>query len=133
MPFYSHDDAPYCSQECYEFVIDILGNRLCSRTTNLSGRERKNEIVRQLKTMVGCIDCGFVRHHAALDFDHVYGVKKLTIGRCKNLLDSVREMAKCEIRCANCHRIKTWERAGAARLAYFVKVQEMKKRWTHLP
>lgn len=117
MPFYSYDDAPYCSQECYEFVIETLGKRLCRQPSDLSGRERKNEIVRQLKVIVGCADCGFMRHHSALDFDHVYGVKKFSISRGGALMESIREIAKCEVRCANCHRIKTWERYELGKLA----------------
>ena len=58
----------------------------------------------------GCADCGYNAHPAALDFDHLPGAKKcFTIGS-----DAIRnreriwaEIAKCEVVCANCHRIRT--------------------------
>lgn len=59
------------------------------------------------------IDCGLTDIRA-LEFDHVRGNKILDIAR---LLDRAvswstieAEIAKCEVRCANCHRIKTLER-----------------------
>jgi hypothetical protein len=56
-----------------------------------------------------CIDCG-EPDPVVLDFDHVRGVK------CFNISTSVgkvslsllqEEIAKCDVRCANCHRRKT--------------------------
>lgn len=62
-----------------------------------------------------CVDCGET-DPIILEFDHVgddkhfnisdatrhgYGMKKL-----------IAEMAKCEVRCANCHRKKTYKRGG---------------------
>ena len=58
----------------------------------------------------GCIDCGFRSHPAALDFDHVTGEKLILVSFCKSRAQADAEIAKCEVRCANCHRIKTWER-----------------------
>lgn len=58
----------------------------------------------------GCIDCGYRGHPAALDFDHVRGVKTLLVSFSKSIAQAEREIAKCEVRCANCHRIRTWER-----------------------
>jgi hypothetical protein len=53
-----------------------------------------------------------------LEFDHIGDDKKF------NISDAVRkgysmkklteEIAKCEVRCANCHRKKTYERGGWA-------------------
>jgi hypothetical protein len=60
-----------------------------------------------------CVDCG-ESDIRVLEFDHVLGNKTLDIAR---LLDRAIswskievEIAKCEVRCANCHRIKTLER-----------------------
>jgi hypothetical protein len=72
------------------------------------------EYIRSLKLAGKCIDCGFSEHPYALEFDHVDGPKLFDINRLKRStrarLD--RELAKCVLRCANCHRIRTakWER-----------------------
>src|SRR5439155_1449789 len=62
----------------------------------------------------GCIDCGN-KDPRVLDFDHVRGEKADCVSRLfrapKRLTE---ELAKCEVRCSNCHRIKTWERRQAA-------------------
>ena len=66
-----------------------------------------------IKLASGCVDCGFKSHAEALDFDHV-GDKTITPsvmvtrGWSKERID--KELAQCEVRCANCHRIKTAER-----------------------
>lgn len=67
-----------------------------------------------------CVDCG-EDDIVVLDFDHVRGIK------CHNISSMVRqawslktienEIAKCEIRCANCHRRKTAKQFGWAKLA----------------
>lgn len=62
-----------------------------------------------------CVDCG-EPDIVVLDFDHVRGVKRkdVSVMACGGYsLDSVKaEIAKCEIRCANCHRRATIRRAG---------------------
>lgn len=57
-----------------------------------------------------CIDCGFEEHFSALDFDHINNkTKKFRIGYAldrRRWKDTLKEAKKCELRCANCHRIK---------------------------
>ena len=57
-----------------------------------------------------CVDCGTKFHPAAMDFDHVRGEKKFNISKSatlgRSLKEIMEEIAKCEIRCANCHRIR---------------------------
>ncbi len=63
-----------------------------------------------IKLESGCTDCGYRDHAVALDFDHVRGVKKWDIARGKyerNWDDLLEEIAKCEVVCANCHRVRT--------------------------
>ena len=62
-----------------------------------------------------CVDCGGRFHHAAMQWDHLPGsVKKNDLGRLVNghsravILD---EIAKCELVCANCHAVRSYERA----------------------
>ena len=73
--------------------------------------------LRDYKVRVGCVDCGFNAHHAALDFDHVGPVKNRPVSSCKSRQQAEDEIALCEVRCANCHRIKTQERIDARRAA----------------
>lgn len=57
-----------------------------------------------------CVDCGEA-DPVVLDFDHVRGTKAANVSLLvKNMAPLVRvkdEIAKCEVRCANCHRRKT--------------------------
>lgn len=79
----------------------------------LRSRERQakiREYINAEKKAKGCIDCGFNGHPAALDFDHVRGEKLLNVSAAKSIAQAKAEIEKCEVRCANCHRIKTWER-----------------------
>jgi hypothetical protein len=54
-----------------------------------------------------CVDCGN-DDVDVLEFDHVKGEKYKTINHMikrRNGVDKIREeIAKCEVRCANCHR-----------------------------
>src|SRR5258706_1151622 len=62
-----------------------------------------------------CVDCGQTDVRV-LEFDHVRGQKVDSIARLVRLGISwttiEAEIGKCEVRCANCHRIKTNERGG---------------------
>lgn len=54
-----------------------------------------------------CVDCGNT-DIIVLDFDHVRGKKEINISDTVNKAWSIKriqkEIDKCEIRCANCHR-----------------------------
>jgi hypothetical protein len=62
-----------------------------------------------------CVDCGET-NVVVLEFDHVRGKKEFHIGgaTARNIaLDRLEaEIAKCEVRCANCHRKRTYIEAG---------------------
>lgn len=63
-----------------------------------------------------CTDCGGCFPYYVMDFDHVDGTKKrFDVGRARkySLAEIRREIAKCELVCANCHRIRTHERRQA--------------------
>ena len=63
----------------------------------------------------GCVDCG-ERDIVVLDFDHVRGEKRESVARLASnghsLTTVAAEIAKCEVRCANCHRRRTGEARG---------------------
>ena len=66
----------------------------------------------EIKVSTGCIDCGN-KNPIVLDFDHLKD-KKYNVSRM--IHDGFswaaikKEIAKCEVVCANCHRIRTHER-----------------------
>ncbi len=62
------------------------------------------------KVAHGCVDCGYREHPHALQFDHVLGSKHISVSHCKSIKAALQEIAKCEIRCANCHVIRTHQR-----------------------
>ena len=79
---------------------------------NRQTNERATAIRRWLddrKVSLGCVDCGFHSHPAALHFDHVKGEKTLNVCNSKSIAQAELEIAKCVVRCANCHAIKTWK------------------------
>ena len=77
------------------------------------GNERNRRVKRwiaEYKLARGCADCGYAGHHAALDFDHITGEKELNVCFAKSIAQAQREALKCDVVCANCHRIRTYER-----------------------
>ncbi len=64
-----------------------------------------------------CTDCRNKFHPHAMEFDHCRGIKSFDISRSpgKSLTRIKAEIAKCDLVCANCHRIRTASRtAGSA-------------------
>lgn len=76
-------------------------------------RVRNKEYVRTLKEQTPCKDCGNFYKHYQMDFDHIEE-KKFNISQMikeSRSIDSIqKEMNKCELVCANCHRERTWNR-----------------------
>ena len=75
-------------------------------------KQRRQTLLAEIKLARGCVDCGYNTHPDALDFDHIDpAAKSFTISHASVSLERLMlEVAKCEVRCANCHRIKTAER-----------------------
>jgi hypothetical protein len=73
------------------------------------GREEIMRRIRSYKLGKSCVDCG-ESDPIVLEFDHVRGEKRADIGRMSQVATWAKiedEIAKCELRCANCHRRKT--------------------------
>ncbi|MFB7383769.1 hypothetical protein ACFC6U_17370 [Kitasatospora purpeofusca] len=64
-----------------------------------------------IKLRAGCIDCGWDGWARGLDWDHVRGAKRANVSQLiaerQPWSEIEREIAKCEVVCANCHRIRT--------------------------
>jgi hypothetical protein len=111
----------YClieqDESCFE-VCKILGNRVyrrhkcrsCKCASQKRRRYRLRDWVERLKQTLECSECGF-DDFRALEFHHPDGQEKdFSIGNMvadnRSILAVEREIAKCVVLCANCHRIE---------------------------
>lgn len=80
----------------------------------------RRDLLAKIKLDRGCTDCGYRKHSAALDFDHVSGTKLMTLSHMGtySLERIMEEVAKCEVVCFCCHRIRGWERMQAGELSW---------------
>lgn len=75
-------------------------------------KEELREWVRNEKQKTPCKDCGVLYPSYVTDYDHI-GEKKMNIsllinrGSAKQVKEEIK---KCELVCANCHRIRTFKR-----------------------
>src|SRR5205807_1562968 len=84
-------------------------NRHVYREKNRRMRQRLQQMIRQAKS-VPCMDCGVSYPYYVMDFDH-RGEKEGLVSVMINTLSPTRiraEMAKCDVVCSNCHRIRTY-------------------------
>lgn len=88
-----------------------MGER--NRVHHARSRRRNYAYLRQYVKDHPCVDCGQVFHFAAMDFDHVRGEKVAGVSQLASQPVSMEkllvEVAKCEVRCANCHRVRTFK------------------------
>lgn len=83
----------------------------CSDLIKNNKIKENQEFVFQWLKLSSCVDCGN-KDPLVLDFDHIDPIqKKMNVSRMIYKIRSRRkliaEIEKCEIRCSNCHRIKT--------------------------
>ena len=90
-----------------------------TRERQLAHRKRYRlefvEWYRQLKSGRPCADCGGIFHHAAMTWDHLPGVTKVAdlstfLSRHRSRRLVLAEINKCELVCANCHAVRTFDR-----------------------
>lgn len=80
-------------------------------------RQERTQFLIDYFTEHPCVDCG-ESDPVVLEFDHL-GDKRFEIGSrlCSYSWQTVLdEIAKCEVVCANCHRVRTARRRGSLRL-----------------
>ena len=77
-------------------------------------RLARQDVNALVKVLNGCADCGWNEWARGLDWDHVRGEKVAgvagLIANGRPWIEVLAEMAKCEVVCANCHRIRTLRR-----------------------
>ena len=75
-------------------------------------REKYRKLADELKSNP-CADCGGSFHPVVMDFDHIGDDKIVNVAKMAQGygMDAIlREIAKCELVCANCHRMRTHRR-----------------------
>lgn len=101
----------FCHNE-YQKTYYKLNPRSIDESTK-KRREIIRDIIKAIKSNP-CTDCGNKYPYYVMDFDHLYN-KKFNLSIAANKLMSVekvmKEIDKCEIVCANCHRIRTFTRS----------------------
>lgn len=85
-------------------------------------RDKLQEAAAERLSKTGCISCG-EQNIVVLEFDHRNRSSKdesiaVMIQKCRSMKRFVAEMDKCDVLCANCHRIKTSHENGSWRLKY---------------
>jgi lysyl-tRNA synthetase class I len=69
--------------------------------------------IQELKSNTPCMDCKLIYPYYVMDFDHVRGQKHANVMELIKTLSKKKideEIAKCEIVCSNCHRVRTYMR-----------------------
>jgi len=99
------------SKDKYQNDTDFRARKLATAAAYQKGQRREYQIrILTLLKQSGCIDCG-EKDPVVLDFDHVYGTKTAGISfmvRNHRAWETIEaEIAKCVVRCSNCHRRKT--------------------------
>jgi hypothetical protein len=91
--------GPYCTE--------------CTKEYNAKKLAQKREFVNKYKLERGCKLCGYKTHPVALELNHINPqTKEFSIAKrlASVSMDRLKkELAKCEVLCANCHQIHTYE------------------------
>lgn len=113
-------EVPCRHPDCPNAKRHGRGYRYCDdhQRTNLEATQEaqaaKRAAIQAIKVERGCADCGWNENPVALDFDHRDGeTKLLNIGQAVSRVSLDRllaEIAKCDVVCARCHRIRSHER-----------------------
>jgi hypothetical protein len=107
----------YCQAEAnkvhYQNNKQVYMDRAHARNARVNAENKRTLFV--YLSEHPCVDCGCTDIRC-LEFDHVRGNKLADISRMLGTAVAWNtievEIAKCEVRCANCHRIKTLERGN---------------------
>jgi 5-methylcytosine-specific restriction endonuclease McrA len=92
----------YKTKNHYEKNKEIYNKRLAIQ------RKLIRKYLQSIKEAFNCADCKRYFPYYVMDFDHVKGKSFQISHRTLNSFDALhKEIAKCEIVCSNCHRIRT--------------------------
>lgn len=95
----------------------IFNNGIVSRQSleSLNGKKRLNRILIAELKKGPCVDCGQTFHPVCMDFDHLNPETKtrnISAMAQQSKETILAEIAKCELVCANCHRLRSSKLLG---------------------
>jgi len=118
------DGRQYSCKNCQNIYHNKIWykKRRDSRKQQVLTRKQENRRINFRRVLhnyfsKGCVDCG-EKDFRCLEFDHVRGIKKKVRGSSgvgQFVRDGykwetvLKEINKCEVRCASCHKIKTFK------------------------
>ena len=109
---------PWCKVcvKAYDAVRSKTEEYRTSKKKQVAIRVEKNQkYVAEYLYKNPCVDCGEKRIQV-LDFDHKDDVTKVSdiskMIHAYSLTSIISEIEKCDVRCANCHRIRTHKQFG---------------------
>jgi hypothetical protein len=98
--------------------MDILRRRERHKANKENARQKAREFIAAYLADHHCVDCGET-DTIVLTFDHVRGKKRYNIADMVSHglgIETIRaEIEKTEVRCFNCHAIRTHERQDSNR------------------
>lgn len=118
MKIMTYAECPTCKKQ---FVKSRPWSKFCApkcrhnapnkKLVTRAFQQKRRDLINKIKVDKGCAKCGYNAHAAALDFNHTHGDKKFNVSQDPKvaLEKLLAEIAKCEVLCANCHRVHTYE------------------------
>lgn len=110
---YGHCRACKAAYQRQWYVRNAERHKAVTAANRAAVRRTNKELVRAGKNRP-CADCGERYPPYVMDFDHVRGTKHGNIAHMKTYVPTATlaaEIEKCDVVCANCHRIRSHRRA----------------------
>ena len=133
MPYKNKADQAAAAKRHYQKNKEKMKAR--ARAYTSANRNKQRDYLARYKLENGCVDCGYKHNPVALHFDHVKTPKlgdiATMVGNGIGWQTLYDEMAKCEVRCANCHAEKTQDRQHRKDLVHRTKQPHINRHvWT---
>lgn len=108
--------CPVCTQAKVEYEFKFPSQKPAYKRTYAANKRKQRQVLRDKLKSKPCTDCNQTFPPYCMDFDHIpeLGPRLSSVGNIiQSAMDIKRvmeEIAKCELVCANCHRIRTHKR-----------------------
>lgn len=114
MPYAVREDRVAAQRRHYDKNRTVMIAR--AKEGKIKARAQLKDVILEYLKEHPCVDCG-EGDPVVLEFDHRDGAdKKFNLGEAMKMAFGVKtvlaEIAKCDVRCANCHRRRTYRQMG---------------------